>query len=86
MYVICHGQGGYDEQDIYCFPIWDFDPCCSPDPAGDFRDGAIRYCIALGQYHIDPKTATRPLEDDQPLGAVPSHRVIFNAADEAYPH
>ena len=29
-------------------------------------------------------TATRPLEDDQPLGVVQSHRVIFNAA--AYLH
>jgi hypothetical protein len=28
-------------------------------------------------YHFDPMTATRPLEDDQPLGAVSSHRVIF---------
>jgi hypothetical protein len=32
------------------------------------------------QYHLDPMTATRPLEDDQPLGAVSSHRVFFNAA------
>jgi hypothetical protein len=31
-------------------------------------------------YLFDPMTATRPLEDDQPLGAVSSHRVIFNAA------
>jgi len=31
-------------------------------------------------YLFDPMTATRPLEDDQPLGAVSSHRVFFNAA------
>jgi len=31
-------------------------------------------------YHFDPKIATQPLEDDQPLGAVSSLRVIFIAA------
>ena len=33
--------------------------------------------VYSNQYQLDPMTATRPLEDDQPLGAVPSHRVIF---------
>ena len=64
MYVICHGQGGYYERDIQSFPDRDFDPGSRPDSAGDFRDGAIRWCIALNQYHFAPMTATRPLEDD----------------------
>jgi len=33
--------------------------------------------VYSNQYQFDPMTASRPLEDDQPLGAVPSHRVIF---------
>ena len=51
-----------------------------------FFDGFIVLLVYSNQYHLDPMTATRPLEDDQPLGAVSSHRVTFNAADEAYPH
>jgi hypothetical protein len=37
----------------------------------------IGLMVYSNQYQLDPMTATRPLEDDQPLGAVPSHRVIF---------
>ena len=39
--------------------------------------GLIGLMVYSNQYQLDPMTATRPLEDDQPLGAVPSHRVIF---------
>jgi hypothetical protein len=42
-----------------------------------FFDDHIEVMVYSNQYQLDPKTATRPLEDDQPLGAVPSLRVIL---------
>ena len=71
MYVICHGQGGYDERDIQSFPDWDFDPGSRPDSAGDFRDGATRWCIALAVSHC-PLILARPLPTY--TVDVPSHR------------
>jgi hypothetical protein len=55
-------------------------------PSGrPFFDGHIRSMVYSYLHNLDPMTATRPLEDDQPLGAVQSHRVIFNAAGLAGP-
>jgi hypothetical protein len=42
-----------------------------------FFDDHIEVMVYSNQYQLDPKTATRPLEDDQPLGAVTSLRVIL---------
>lgn len=41
-----------------------------------FFDSHVRVMVYSYQYHLDPMTVTRPLEDVQPLGSVPSHRVI----------
>ena len=48
----------------------------TPTIGGHFL-GLIGLMVYSNQYHLDPMTATRPLEDDQPLGAMQSHRVIF---------
>jgi hypothetical protein len=47
---------------------------------GDFFDGHIRVMVYSYLHNLDPMTGTRPLEDDQPLGAVSSHRVILSCS------
>jgi hypothetical protein len=55
-------------------------PPCGLSPRWPFFDGHTRGMVYSYLYRFDPMTATRPHEDYRPLGALPSHRVIFNAA------
>ena len=46
---------------------------------GHFLMALSGFWSTVTRIIIDPMTATQPLEDDQPLGRVQSHRVNFNA-------